>query len=79
MNDHDLPDYNAEGKMLTYKQHMEKKRKYDTEKNKKLERFDGEKPGKCRECGTSRFQLRCEEGKIIRTCNNEKCRKEVIF
>jgi hypothetical protein len=71
-----LPNYNPEGKKLTYFQHMEKIRKQKELDQQKLEQNKGEVPGRCSVCDSTKFSLKCGEvgkGIIIRTCSNEKC------
>jgi hypothetical protein len=72
-----LPNYNPEGKKLTFAQHREKKRKLEELETQKLEMNNGEVPGRCSECNGAKFSLKCGPGVSIitrtcRNCGNEK-------
>jgi hypothetical protein len=74
-----LPNYNPDGKKLTWFQHMEKIRKTEEAEKQKLEQNKGETPGCCSVCGGSGFTLKCEPGVLIRTCKNENCGDQKMF
>lgn len=75
-----LPNYNPDGKKLTWAQHMEKKRKAEEAEKLKLKQNKGETPGRCSVCDCSKFTLKCSKehpGKLERTC--QQCEDKRYF
>lgn len=73
-----LPEYNPEGKKLTFAQHLKKMRDLEAKNEEKGKESGGLKPGTCPECGRGRFILRCEKGgMIVRTCRH--CSAKKVF
>lgn len=64
------PNYNPEGKKLTFEQHAKLKREYEEKQAMEKEKAKQGKSGYCGECGTSGFTLKAKGGLIYRTCKN---------
>ena len=78
----DLPEYNSEGKKLTYEQHQKKRKQYEEMMRQKQPKGTDAKKryGVCELCGNTGFSLRCiKGGKLERTCKNPKCEDKRIF
>lgn len=72
-----LPDYNPEGKKLTWQQHLRAMQKQKEEETERIKQNGGkEKPWLC-QCGQSRFTLQAKEGKLYRTC--KACDQVEVF
>lgn len=71
-----LPEYNPEGRKLTFEQHMKLQKEYEDKKQIK-KKTNGEESGRCSVCDGSRFTLRCKKGNLIRSC--KKCGDERVF
>ena len=65
-----LPDYNSEGKKLTWQQHMKKKEKLKEAKRAKEDVGIKDRSGRCQRCDNASFSHRCANGVVTRICNN---------
>lgn len=73
------PDYNPEGRKLTYQQHMKMQREWEEKHAKKAEEPTKERSGICPRCGGSAFRLKAIKGLLERTCKNEECGDVKVF
>jgi ssDNA-binding Zn-finger/Zn-ribbon topoisomerase 1 len=71
-----LPDYNPDGRKLTWEQHVKLRREYE-EKKEAEKKNSNEPSGRCSKCNKAKFRLRVSKGDLIRTC--KECGHELVF